>query len=429
MRSQKTVFLTLLVGFVIAGLVITAPATAEKTVTLWSHWADHVTKVNFVETAAKNFEANNPGVKVKITWYQKKSLYSALKVALMAGKAPDIFYAELNQTEYIDNNFLLPLDDLINWKNVESWARKAWMFNGKTYGFPLEAYTVELYYNKDLLDKLELKLPANGQFSQSEFTALVKKARASGITPLAQGVGDRPYPGHYVTYEILLKKLGSEDYKKLLTGKLSYKDPRVIETLNWVKELIDDGLYPKSFATVKLGESHRYFYLKPGAVMLAMGSWYSSRAFNPPQQGGQPENFPVGIMQFPDPNGAACPNCKTAAIGGSYSINAATKHPKLAAGLLNEMATPEMGTQWLTETLVQSGVKGDTSKITGKYKPYFQELSARNQNTEVFVGIPLQLTQGQCKDSLTQVMNVAFPAGLISVKDAAAQMDTACYKP
>ena len=37
MLSQKTVFLTLLVGFVIAGLVITAPATAEKTVTLWSH--------------------------------------------------------------------------------------------------------------------------------------------------------------------------------------------------------------------------------------------------------------------------------------------------------------------------------------------------------------------------------------------------------
>jgi multiple sugar transport system substrate-binding protein len=412
-----------------SALILTPPVRAEEEITLWSHWADHVTKVDFVETAVKNFEQKNPGAKVKITWYQKKPLYSALKVALSAGKAPDIFYTEVDQTEYIDNNFLLPLDDLLNWENIEPWARESWMFNGKTYGFPLETQTIELYYNKDLLAKLGFKLPANGQFSQAEFTELVKKASAADITPLAQGVGDRPYPGHYMTYQTLLKKLGKQDYGRLLAGKLSYKDPRVIETLNWVKSLIDAGLYPKSFATVKLGESHGYFYLKPGAVMIAMGSWYTTRAFNPPEKGGQPEDFPLGIMQFPAPDGAACPNCKTAAVGGSYSINAATKYPKLAAGLLNEMATPEMGTKWLTEVLVQGGVKGDPTKITGKYTAYFEELVARNQGTEVFIGLPHQLAQGQCQDALVQVMNVAFPAGLISVEDAAAQMDTACYNP
>ena len=429
MNQRKKSRLALAVGVTMVALFLASAVQAETVVTLWSHWADHETKVNFVETAAKNFEAKNPGVKVKITWYQKKALYSALKVALSAGKAPDIFYTEVNQTEYIDNNFLLSLDDLITWENIEPWARDSWTFNGKTYGFPLETQTVELYYNKDLLNKLGLKLPADAQFDQAGFTALVKKASAEGITPLAQGVGDRPYPGHYMTYQTLLKKLGKEDYGKLLAGKLSYKDPRVMETLTWIKELIDAGLYPKSYATVKLGESHRYFYLKPGAVMIAMVWWYSTRAFNPPEKGGQPENFPLGVMQFPKPDGAACPNCKTAAVGGSYSVNAATKHPKLAAGLLNEMATVEMGSRWLTEVLVQGGVKGDPSKITGKYKPYFEELMARNEGTEVFIGLPHQLAQGQCRDALIQIMNVALPAGLIPVQDAAAQMDAACYKP
>ena len=429
MDQRKKTCLVLAAALTVAVFMLASPVVAENVVTLWSHWADHETKVSFVESAAKNFEANNPGAKVKITWYQKKALYSALKVALSAGKAPDIFYTEVNQTEYIDNNFLLALDDLINWSNIEPWARDSWTFNGKTYGFPLETQTVELYYNKDLLNKLGFKLPANAQFDQAAFTALVKKASAAGITPLAQGVGDRPYPGHYMAYQILLKRLGKEDYGKLLAGKLSYKDPRIMETLHWIKQLIDAGLYPKSFATVKLGESHRYFYLKPGAVMIAMGSWYSTRAFNPPEKGGQPDNFPLGVMQFPKPNGAACPNCKTAAVGGSYSINAASKHPKLAAELLNEMATVEMGSRWLTDVLVQGGVKGDASKITGKYKPYFEELMARNEGTEVFIGLPHQLAQGQCRDALIQIMNVAFPAGLISVQDAAAQMDTACYRP
>ena len=63
-------------------------------------------------------------------------------------------------------------------------------------------------------------------------------------------------------------------------------------------------------------------------------------------------------------------------------------------------------------------------------KPFvFEELMARNEGTEVFIGLPHQLAQGQCRDALIQVMNVAFPAGLISVEDAAAQMDAACYKP
>jgi len=426
--SRKNRFMFALAGLTILTLIAWGPARAQTVITLWSHWADHDSKVNFVETAAKNFEKKHPDSKVKITWYEKKALYPALKVALSAGKAPDIFYSEVDQIEYIENNFLLPLDDLIDWQNIEKWARDAWTFNGKTYGFPLESSTIELYYNKDLLKKLGFQLPPNAQFNQKQFTDLVRKAVAAGITPLAQGVGDRPFPGHYFTYQTLLIKLGRADYHKLLTGKLSYKDPRVVEHLKWVKELIDAGLYPKSFTTQKLGETHYYFHTKPGALMVAMGSWYTTRAFNPVDKGGQPENFPLGIMQFPAPDGAACPNCKTAALGGSYSINAATKHPALCAALLNEMATPEMGTRWLTDVLVQSGVKGDTSQMTGKYKAYFEEITARNTGTEVYIGLPHQTYTGQCRDAAVQVMNVAFPAGLISVDDTVAQMDSACVK-
>jgi multiple sugar transport system substrate-binding protein len=278
------------------------------------------------------------------------------------------------------------------------------------------------------MKKLGIDLPASKQLDQKAFAELVKKATAAGITPIVQGVGDRPYPGAYFTHEMLLKKLGLDDYGKLMNGKLSFKDKRVVDVFTYVKSLVDAGAYPKSFSTLKLGESHYYFHTKPGGLTFPMGSWYTSRAFNPPSKGGQPDNFPLGIMNIPAPDGAACPECKTSAIGGSFCVNADSKHVKLAAGLLNAMATKEMGTLWLSTILVQTGVKSDASKITGKYKPYFNELEAINKSAKFFVGIPQHHMKGQCAETFKQVMNAAFPAGQIGVDQTTTMMDQACFK-
>jgi hypothetical protein len=251
--------------------------------------------------------------------------------------------------------------------------------------------------------------------------------RGMGLAPIVQGVGDRPYPGAYMLEETLLKKLGRDDYGKLLAGKLSYKDPRVVQVFTYVKSLVDAGAYPKSFATLKLGESHYYFHTKPGGLMFPMGSWYTARAFVPPDKGGQPENFPLGIMSVPAMDGAACNQCKTLAVGASFSINAATKHPKLAAGMLNEMATPEMGASWLSTILLQTAIKTDMSKVTGKYAAYFQELGDRNKTSEYFIGIPIDHLQGQCRESFVQVMNTAFPGGLLTVDKAVDMMNQGCF--
>jgi multiple sugar transport system substrate-binding protein len=139
--------------FVIGLGAVASPRARAEDVTLnvWSHEADEDAKVAFRELAAKNLEAAQPGVHVKITWYEKNPLLAALKTALPAGQGPDVLYVEPDWTEYVEAGYLAPLDDLIDWNNIEPWARAVWMFNGKTYGVPQEAYTNEIYYNKDLL--------------------------------------------------------------------------------------------------------------------------------------------------------------------------------------------------------------------------------------------------------------------------------------
>ncbi|MGE0718481.1 MAG: ABC transporter substrate-binding protein [Alphaproteobacteria bacterium] len=394
---------------------------AAKELTFWSHWAAELPKREFVEAVIKEFEAKNPGTTIKATWYEKTALYAGLKTALRAGQAPDIFYAEPDQAEYMDNGFLLDLSAL-DWSKVEPWAKEAWTHKGKPYGLPLEAWTMELYYNTKTLADLGVQVPDNRQLSPDAFMDMVKKARAKGITPMALGVGDRPYPGAHLTHEALVKKLGTADYDKLLRGKLAWTDPRVVETLRWVRSLTEAGLLPNTFSTLKLAEAHGYFHTNPGAATFLNGSWYTSRAFNPVDKGGQPKDFPLGIMQFPAVPGAVCNECRTIAIGGSYVANAETKNRKEVMAFLGTFLSQEVGNRWLEKVQVQTGIKTDAAKVKDtQAAAYFSMIEKTNAGAKYYFGIPIQVMTGKPKEVYIQVFNNAFPAGIISVEDAVKQ--------
>lgn len=413
-----------------AALLAGGAASAQQPtqITMWSNWPDEPAKKDWVSARVKDFEAANKQCSVKLSFIPKADIYTQAKSAVRTGQAPDIFYMEPDQPEFLAGGFLEPLDAYIDLKGLEDWARPAWTSKGKVYGLPVEAYTVELYYNKDQVKKVGVEVPASGQLTQADFLDLVKKGAAAGITPIAQGVGDRPFPGALLTYEALLRKLGKDDYGKLMAGELSYKDPRVAEVMNWVKELVDAGAYPKSFATLKLGESHYYFYQKPGALTFPDPSWFTGRAFAPPESGGMPTDFPLGIMQFPAMDKGACPTCKTLAVAGSYVMYSKSKNKDCAGALLKSMATIENGTKWMEQVSLQTGLKSDPAKIKSPREAYFKELNARNEGVDYFFGTPLFHYRAKCAETFTQVMNSAFPAGLISVRDAAEKMDAACLK-
>ena len=192
-----------------------------------------------------------------------------------------------------------------------------------------------------------------------------------------------------------------------------------------MRSATEAGLLPTTFTSLKLGEAHIYFHTKPGTLTFLNGSWYTSRAFNAPDQGGQPVGFPLGIMKFPAVPGAACPECRSIAVGGSYVINAETKHAKEAVAFLNSFATPEMGNKWLDRVLVQTGIKSDASKISGPNAEYFKMLEASNRGSKYYFGIPIQVMQGKPKEVFTQVINMAFPAGTIDVDGVVKQMGAA----
>jgi ABC-type glycerol-3-phosphate transport system substrate-binding protein len=96
-------------GLITCAALMVAPVAKaqETTLEVWSHEADEPAKVAFRELAARNLEKKHPGLKVKITWYEKNPLFAALKTALPAGKGPDVFYLEPDQTEYITSGYIV----------------------------------------------------------------------------------------------------------------------------------------------------------------------------------------------------------------------------------------------------------------------------------------------------------------------------------
>ncbi|MCB1385555.1 MAG: extracellular solute-binding protein [Nitratireductor sp.] len=411
----------------VAGALTAGAAHAEDiTLTVWSHEADSKSKVAWRELAARNFEEAHPGVKVKITWYQKEPLFSALNTALRAGQGPDAFYIERDRVEYITNGFVTPLNDLINWSSIKPWTKDVWTIDGKTYAVPQEVWTLENFFNETRMAELGITLPDNKQLSQTEYLELVKKSVAAGISPLAAGAGDRPYPGAYMTQELLLKRLGVDDYRALLDGKISYTDPRVIEVLGYVHQLVEAGFYPKSFTTMTLAETWPYFEANPAALMLIMGSFYAGHPFT----SDVPDSFKLGVMKIPALDNGVCNECKTAAVGASFAINSNSEHKELVADFLNEMATPEMGARWVKTVLLGTAVEtGPIESDNPKMKAYLDEYNEANQGAKYFIGAPHQYLTGSCKEAWAQIINVALPANLISIEDTAARLDQACYRP
>jgi multiple sugar transport system substrate-binding protein len=112
-------------------------------------------------------------------------------------------------------------------------------------------------------------------------------------------------------------------------------------------------------------------------------------------------------------------------VGGSYVVNAASPHADLAVEFLNSMATPEMGNKWLETVLVQTGIKSDPSKISGPHADYFQDLADASDGITYFFGLPSQVMRGGRKEVFDQVVNAAFPAGLVSVDEVIDRMSAA----
>ena len=369
-RSARKLALFLAVTMA-AGLisVLSGAFAANPKLTLWSHWADEVSKKEYVQAGVDDFKKKNPNFDVEVVWYQKDALIQALNTAFAAGSGPDIFYLEpaiAGYADYASKGLMYDLTSYLD-KYIDPGAlRYAKTSKGMTYLLPLEAYIPMIYYNKDIFGKSGVKVPAAGRFDMDGLKDAVKKAKAAGFTPFSAGIMDRDWCANIVINSIMLRFLGREKWEALGDAKTSWKDADVVKAVDYIEELIKAGAYPDGVASMKLGESHSNFWApRTKYAMFPMKTFFAGRAFVPVASGGMAPDFPLGIMDFPELKGGKANDLTYIQIGGSYGVYTGSKNAAKAAELLQCMA--ENADIWVAKVKVQTGLKVDIAKIKDAY--------------------------------------------------------------
>ena len=145
MRGNRTIQSLAAVAVTVAALFATPLAgAAEKTLTVWSHYADHEGARAFFRDVEKILETENPDIDLKMTFYEKKALFAAQMTALRAGEGPAIIYLEPDRIQFVESRLVRPIDDLVNLDRLQDFAKEAWTIDGKIYALGLQAFTVEL---------------------------------------------------------------------------------------------------------------------------------------------------------------------------------------------------------------------------------------------------------------------------------------------
>lgn len=224
----------------------------SNTIRFWQFW-----DVEIIRPLVAQFEAQNPGVVVKVEQLTWKSGLEKIQAAIASGTQPDL--CELGSTwlplfsykgvlEDVTDTYEAVADSFLMWES-------AW-WNGRVYGLPWVQGSRVLYYNKDLFRQAGLD-PNKPPTTWAELLEAARKIHglAPDIRGFGQNLGER-----YVLYKKFMAFAWGNGGRILDDeGKVRVNDAATLEALEYYLALSEYSLREKQevldhhFKTGKLG--------------------------------------------------------------------------------------------------------------------------------------------------------------------------------
>jgi ABC-type glycerol-3-phosphate transport system substrate-binding protein len=204
----------------------------------------------WLDLEVKRFKAKNPGWDVKFSFLSFDNAQTAAKLtaAFSSHNVPDVINHWGGSFATAFTSQLLQLNSYV--KDTPglyaSMPEAVWdaacvpafqCRNGKNsiIGVPWNASTYVLFYNKKLFAQAGITRPPT---TYSELFADCRKLSAKGITPVAMGAKDGYTTSNSFTTN-LVSTLAPGDLQRLLAGKMSYDNPKLVAALQPVLKLTD----------------------------------------------------------------------------------------------------------------------------------------------------------------------------------------------
>jgi raffinose/stachyose/melibiose transport system substrate-binding protein len=315
MKEERTMFRWVLGVLVAAALVVagcggdddSGGGSASKSggpVTIeWWHIQNNDPMKTIWADAAKQYEADHPNVKIKITVLENEAFKTKLTTNMQSGNVPDMFQSWGGGTlkEQADAGLIKDVTaDTSDWiGNLNEAAAGLYQIDGKQYGVPFNLGMVGVWYNKALFKKAGIDAPPE---TWNEFLDDVSKLKAAGITPLAVGEKDK-WPGMFWWANLSLRVAG-QDAMAQAGEDGSFDSEGFVKAGDELKKLIDMKPFQDGFLAAPWdgagGEAATMGNER--AAMDVMGQWAPSTfAANAKDKKGPA----VGWFPFPTVDGGA----------------------------------------------------------------------------------------------------------------------------
>lgn len=224
------------------------------------------------------FKHKHPEVTIVDDSQSDESAFNNLMAAdIASGSLANIFRIQgvANLADYIDNGLLLDVSEYL--KADKDWGSgftegSLSYFNVPghegTYAIPMESGVIGIYYNKALFQAAGIdKFPE----TWSELLTAIEKLKATGVIPIAMGAQSSYMAGH-LHDQIFYKWVGTDAAKLLGNREKKWTDEDVVQSLQYVKDLVDVGAFDKSAAGLTDDIALSQFQ-QGEAAMVITGPW------------------------------------------------------------------------------------------------------------------------------------------------------------
>lgn len=181
---------------------LASPTEKSGTLTVLTKFADPKYAPYF-ESVASAYEAANPGVTVDLQQVGDQPYKDKIRVLSAANQLPDVYFSWAGDfaNKFVRAELAADLTSVIapdtEWgKTLAPAATKAFEYDGKYYGVPIDLDGKYLAYNKALFAAAGISAPPT---SLEELLSDCDKLKASGVTPISFG-NQYGWPAiHYIT--------------------------------------------------------------------------------------------------------------------------------------------------------------------------------------------------------------------------------------
>jgi len=253
-----------------------------NTVTVW-HWMTD--RNDAFQELAKRYEQQT-GIKIKIDLFAPSDTYSKKITASSQAKIlPDIFgildtkktFSDFVQYGYVADLTAEFEKDNARWKKsiFEKALRSNTFVEGNTYGIkpgiygvPLDVTTIQMLYNKNLLETAGVQSPPK---TFQEFIEVGQALKRVGISRMVSGWGELWMLDCFAS-NYAFNIMGEEKIMATYRGEVPYTDADWIKVFNIFKKLVDNNMLIEGVVSKPNKEAEQDFALERAAFAFN-GSW------------------------------------------------------------------------------------------------------------------------------------------------------------